>query len=206
MPDTNNTINIFNTHASYYAEKYMDVSSYHPALDIFCGNIKMQNASVLEQACGPGNVTRYLLDKRPDLQILATDLAPNMLALAKEHNPSIETELLNCHEIKSLNKKFDAIVCAFATPYLSKEETIQMIQDASSALNAGGVFYISTMEDDYSKSGWQISSKGDKVYMYYHESGYLIKAMEDSGMSLLYQTTLPAPMNGDTDLILIAAK
>lgn len=206
MTDNNNAINIFNTHASFYAEKYMDVSSYHPALDIFCGNIKGQNAEVLELACGPGNVTKYLLAKRPDLRILATDLAPKMLEIAQKENPTIETRLLDCREIRSLDKKFDAVVCAFATPYMSKEETIQMIQDVSYVLNAGGVFHISTMEDDYSRSGWQTSSKGDKVYMYYHEAGYLIKAMEDSGMSLLYQTTLPAPMNGDTDLVLIGKK
>lgn len=200
-----NAINIFNTHAAYYAEKYFDVSSYAPAIDILCDNIK-KDAEVLELACGPGNVTQYLLSKRPDLRILATDLAPNMLQLAKEHNPSVETQFLDVRNIRSLGKTFDAVVCAFATPYLSKEETIQMIQDISSALNPGGALYISTMEDDYSKSGWQTSSKGDKVYMYYHEAGYLIKAMEDSGMNLLYQSNLPAPINGDTDLILIATK
>lgn len=206
MNDNSNAINIFNTNASYYAEKYMDVSSYGPALDILCESIKKQNAEVLELACGPGNVTKYLLSKRPDLRILATDLAPNMLQLAKEHNPDIETQFLDCREIRSLNRTFDAVVCAFATPYLSKEETIRMIQDISSVLNAGGAFYISTMEDDHSRSGWQTSSKGDKVYMYYHEAGYLVQAIEDSGMKLLYQSTLPAPVNGDTDLILIATK
>lgn len=204
MPD--NAIHIFNTHASFYAEKYMDVSQYHTALDIFCDNIKKQHASVLELACGPGNVTKYLLCKRPDINILATDLAPNMLQIAKETNPSIQTQLLDCRELLSLNRTFDAVVCAFATPYLSKEETIQLIKDVAFVLHRGGTCYISTMEDDYSKSGWQTSSKADKVYMYYHESGYLIKAMEENGLRLLYQTTIPAPMNGDTDLLLIATK
>jgi cyclopropane fatty-acyl-phospholipid synthase-like methyltransferase len=204
MPD--NAVHIFNTHASFYAEKYMDVSQYHAALDVFCDSIKQQNASLLELACGPGNVTKYLLSKRPDLDILATDLAPNMLQIAKETNPSIQIQLLDCRRIRSLNRTFDAVVCAFATPYLSKEQTIQMIHDVSSILNAGGAFYISTMEDDYSKSGWQTSSKGDSVYMYYHEAGYLIKAMEESGLRLLYQSTIPAPVNGDTDLLLIATK
>lgn len=199
-------IHIFNTNADFYAEKYMDVSQYKPALDIFCDSIKQQHASVLELACGPGNVTRYLLEKRPDIHILATDMAPNMLQIAKETNPTIETQLLDCRDIPSLNRTFDAVICSFGLPYLSKEDTLQLIKDAASVLNSGGILYLSTMEDDYSRSGIVSSSKGDKVFMYYHEAGYLVKAMEDNGLKLLYQSTIPSPMNGDTDLLLIAAK
>jgi len=44
-----------------------------------------EQAKVLELACGPGNITKCLLSKRPDLEILATDIAPNILELAKKY-------------------------------------------------------------------------------------------------------------------------
>jgi len=75
-----------------------------------------------------------------------------MLALAKKNNPTAEFQLLDSREILKLNKTYDAIMCGFCLPYLTKEEAIQLMEDAAKILNANGVIYISTMEDDYSKS------------------------------------------------------
>ena len=41
---------------------------------------------VLEIACGPGNITKYISRLRPDFQITAIDLSPNMIELAKANN------------------------------------------------------------------------------------------------------------------------
>jgi 23S rRNA G2069 N7-methylase RlmK/C1962 C5-methylase RlmI len=46
-------------------------------------------------------------------------------------------------------------MCGFCLPYLSKEEAVKLIRDAAAILNPDGVFYISTMEDDYSKSDFK---------------------------------------------------
>ncbi|WP_262901714.1 hypothetical protein [Chryseobacterium sp. OSA05B] len=45
-------------------------------------------------------------------------------------------------------------------------------------LKPGGVFYLSTMEDDYTKSRFQTSSTGDQVYVNYHQEDYLTEAFE----------------------------
>ena len=50
---------------------------------------KNDNPVVLELGCGPGNLSKQLLSLRPDLKITATDLAPDMLEIAQETNPSI---------------------------------------------------------------------------------------------------------------------
>jgi len=152
MNKTQIAVNIFDKCVSLYQDKFMDVSLYHSGFDLFCNSIKKQNAEILELACGRGNITKYLLDKRPDFKILGTDLAPNMLALAKKNNPTAEFQLLDSREILKLNKTYDAIMCGFCLPYLTKEEAIQLMEDAAKILNANGVIYISTMEDDYSKS------------------------------------------------------
>lgn len=204
MDKNRQAIEVFNKNAALYQSKYMSVDAYRISLDLFCDNIPT-GASILELACGPGNITKYLLDKRPDFNILATDLAPEMLKIAKANNPSANTQSLDCREITSLSQKFDAIVCGFALPYLSKEEALQLIKDSATVLNPGGLLYISTMEDDYSKSGWITASTGEQVYMYYHQSDYLEQAMTDNGLQLIHQNSQPSA-NGDTDLVMVAKK
>jgi predicted TPR repeat methyltransferase len=185
MDKSLSAVSIFNKYAVQYAAKFMNVDAYAESLDIFCANISKLHAEVLELACGPGNITKYLLQKRPDLKILGTDLAPDMLKLAKENNPQAEFQLLDCRQILSLNRKFDAIMCGFALPYLSKEEAVKLIADAAETLNKNGIIYISTMEDDYTKSGFKKGSGGDEIFMHYHEAEYLQKALEENGFELI---------------------
>ena len=200
---------IFSKHAKLYQDKFMDVSLYHDTFDLFCDSIEKENAEVLELACGPGNITKYLLGKRKDLNILGTDLAPNMLELAKQNNPEAQFQLMDCREISKLHKKFDAIMCGFCLPYLSKKEAVQLIKDAYKILNPNGMIYISTMEDDYSKSGFKKGSSGDEIFMHYHESEYLCKALVGFNFKILnlQRKKYPADDGTDvTDLILIAEK
>lgn len=204
MDKTKIAVDIFNKLAQHYQDKFMDVSLYTNTFDLFCENLTKENAEVLELACGPGNITKYLLTKRPDLKILGTDLAPNMIQLAKQNNPQAEFQLLDCREILSLNRKFDAVMCGFAFPYLSKEEVVKFIRDAAQILNPGGVIYISTMEDDYSKSGMRKGSTGDEMFMHFHEADYLTKALEETGFRII---DLQRLKQADVvDLVIIAMK
>lgn len=207
MDKTKIAVDIFNKLASAYQAKFMDVSLYHDTFDVFCSAIKKQDAELLELACGPGNITQYILSKQPDFKILGTDLAPNMIELAKINNPSAQFQLLDSRDIKQLHKTYDAIMCGFILPYLSKDEAIQLIKDSALILNKNGVIYISTMEDDYSTSGFKKGSTGDEIYMHYHQADYLTEALIQSGFSMIdtQRKTYPAADNTPVvDLILIA--
>jgi ubiquinone/menaquinone biosynthesis C-methylase UbiE len=210
LPDkTQLAAELFNRHAKAYQDKYRDVSLYHDGFDLFCSHIGKENPDVLELACGPGNITRYLLAKRPDLRILGIDLAPNMLELAGIACPDAEFRQMDVRMISELDQLYDGIMCGFALPYLSKEEAIAFIADASALLKERGVLYISTMEGDYSQSGFQHSSSGDQVYIHYHEAGYLTEALAAQGFHVISMQRKVAPGHEGTphpDLVILAGK
>jgi 2-polyprenyl-3-methyl-5-hydroxy-6-metoxy-1,4-benzoquinol methylase len=202
------TIGIFNKCAVLYQEKYMDVGLYHDSFDLFCQLLR-PDAAVLELACGPGNITSYLLDKRPDLKIFGIDLAENMIDLAKVNNPNAAFDVMDCRRISEIGKKYDAVMCGFCLPYLSKEETVKLIKDALGLLLPNGILYISTMEDDYSKSGFKKGSTGDEIYMHYHEADYLVAALQENGFKIIDLTRQDYPEKDGSktiDLIIIAQK
>ena len=80
-------IEVFDKCATIYQDKFMDLKLYHDSFNVFCSHIKKANPDILDVACGPGNITHYLLKKRPDFKILGIDLSPNMIALAQKNNP-----------------------------------------------------------------------------------------------------------------------
>jgi trans-aconitate methyltransferase len=208
LDQTKIAVDLFNKLAKGYQDKFMDVSMYHSSLDLFCKNIEKENAHLLEVACGPGNITKYLVEKRPDLKVLGTDLAPNMIALAKINNPSTAFELLDFREMNTMTQSFDAIVCGFGLPYLTKAEAITFIANAGIKLDCGGLLYISTMENDNSKSGFKTGSTGDTMYQNFHQADYLTQALEENKFKIIHIERKEYFYNNEktVDLIIIARK
>lgn len=209
MDKTTIAVGIFNKYADKYQDKFMNVDLYKASLDVFCRHLTSKRATILELACGPGNITQYLLSQNPELKILGTDLSPNMIRLAQKNNPEATFQILDSRRMLSLAKTFDGLMCGFLLPYLSKEEVLQLIKDATILLNENGVIYISTMEDDYGKSGFEKGSAGDEIFMYYHEAEYLIDYLENNGFEVLdieRKIYTPEGKNMVTDLLITAKK
>lgn len=203
------TISTFDRQASAYQQKYMNVAHYADGLNYLLTGLG-KDAAVLEIGCGPGNVTMYLLDKRTDLRVTAVDAAAGMLSLARENVPTADFLLMDAREIGQINNKFDAIICAFLLPYLADEDSERLLSDCYYKLKPDGHFYISTMEDEYSKSGYRYSSDGkDRCYMYFYTADDLQKKLSNSGFTVRFLKRQPFPPNAmatATDLIIIAAK
>lgn len=211
MDKTKAAITIFNRYAEKYAAKYMDISAYHPALDHFCSLLTKETARLLDIACGPGNITKYILDHLPESDVLGIDLAPKMLDLARIYNPRANFQLLDGRDIDQLQGPYDGIICGFCLPYLTKEESIALIQSAAALLTTNGVLYLSTMEGDYHSSGWEGPSSGgeDRVFMHYHQEDYLTAALLANGFAILRVDHVPIPEAAGvakTDLVMVAQK
>lgn len=201
------TVGTFDKLAGEYQAKYMDFDFYFDTYDTFCDLVIERNAKVFEIACGPGNIAKYLLKKRPDYQIHGIDLSPNMVALAKENNPTATFKVMDCRNISSVNKEFDAIICGFCTPYLSKADVINLIKDVREILKVDGMLYISTMEDENYRSGFQTSSDGDQVYIHYHQYEHIEKNLKSNGFKIINVQRKQFPVeNSDptTDLFIYA--
>ncbi|MCF8244948.1 MAG: class I SAM-dependent methyltransferase [Saprospiraceae bacterium] len=210
MDSKSNTLQVWNNIAAAYQDKFMDLDLYDDSYDALIRLIEKRNPSIFEIGCGPGNITRYLLKRRPDFQITGIDLAPNMVKLAAENNPTARFEVMDCRAIGSLNDRYHAIVCGFCLPYLSKEETAKLMKDSAALLNTGGLFYCSAIEDDYEKSGLETSSDGQHtMYIYCHQADFLIASLNESGFEIAHEFRKVYPKSDSTTathLILIARK
>ena len=148
------TFYTWNKIAESYEDKFMDLDLYNDTYDTFADLILKTNSPVLEIGCGPGNITKYLLTKNPSLKIKGIDISENMIRLARKNNPNAEFEILDTRKIHCLNKTFDAIICGFCIPYLSKSDCSKLIADCKDLLNDSGILYLSFVEGNYEDSGF----------------------------------------------------
>ncbi|MCJ0743911.1 class I SAM-dependent methyltransferase [Pedobacter montanisoli] len=163
------TFDTWNKVATLYQDKFMDLDLYNESYNFICNSIGAKNAKLLEIGCGPGNITKYLLAKRPDFDILGIDIAPNMVQLAKQNNPAANFAVMDSRQISKLENTYDGIICGFCLPYLSHTDVIKLIADSYNLLNSNGLLYLSFVEGHPNRSGYQTSSSGNRIYFYFHD-------------------------------------
>jgi len=209
---TNNIAKVFSKYAKIYEDKFMESTVFSDTYDVFLSYLHSNDSAILDIGCGPGNITKYLLDNTPELNILGIDIADEMLLLAKENNPSANFKLMDCNSIHNINTLFDGIISGFCLPYLSKEEVSVFIKNSYQLLNVNGILYISTMEDSYENSKYVGPSSGENeaIYTYYYPENYLKKVLLENGFKILdtiHKKQLIEKNNIEAkDIVLIAKK
>lgn len=177
---------VFNKQAKAYEEKFMYLDLYNDTYDALC-DLLHDTASVLDVGCGPGNISRYLFSKRPGLQVHGIDIASNMVDLARANNPSGCFGVMDCREISTLGRTYDAIVCGFCLPYLSQPETESFLTSATNLLQPGGLLYLSVIEGDRNYSRSQASADGQHTTMiHYYSESFLSSLLEPQAMKPVF--------------------
>lgn len=203
------TFETWNKIAGIYQDKFMDLALYNDTYDRFCDEIISTGSNVLEIGCGPGNITKYILTKRPDLIWEGIDVAPDMIQLAQNNNPGAAFHVMDARKIDILSGKYDAIICGFCMPYLSKEDCEKLLKDSATLLNDGGILYFSVIEGDSERSGYEAGSSGDRSYVYYHSEDHLMEQLKLNEFELICLDRKKYPKTESevsTHLIFIARK
>lgn len=179
------TFKTWNKIAQIYQDKFMNIDLYNDTYDIFNELIPVKNSKILEIACGPGNITKYLLSKNSNYRIKGIDISLNMIDLAKRNNPAASFEVMDIRELGKLNSIFDAIICGFGIPYLSQSDCSKLISDCNKLLSNCGVLYLSFVEGDYDKSTYQVGSTGDRTYFYFHNLDVLKNELKANSFDII---------------------
>ncbi len=199
------TFESWNKLADAYNDKFMDLDLYNNTYDVFCDLAEQPDARIFEIGCGPGNITKYLLAKRPDYTIEAIDVSPAMAALAKQNNPRATVSIMDCRQISSITAKYNGVMCGFCLPYLEKTECERLIKNCFNLLLPDGVLYLSTIEGDYATSDWGTDSKGNnRMFVYYYNEDYLTGVLKQNGFAVTTVERINyVAANGNTSVHLV---
>lgn len=199
----------FDRLADRYAEKYFNLNLYDCYLERFVKRIESRGASVLDVACGPGNVSAYLAKARPDLKLVGIDLAEGMVKQARTRVPSAKFWVKDCRQIDGLEQIFDAAAFAFGLSYLTDDDANRFFTSLNANLADCALLYLSTITGESSWSGFETSSTGDRVYLQYRNVSEVVSMVERAGYRVDYTEVIASPANAPKsthDLILIAQR
>ena len=146
MPENNsapNPIQYSATAAQHY-EKYSGPVFFEPyALEV-ANRIDPSAVKIaLEIACGTGRVTRHVRKViSPEAKLIATDLSPDMLQVAKEELQGlpIEWKVADAQELPFEINSIDLIVCCFG--YMFVPDKLKAFSEVHRVLKPGGQFLV----------------------------------------------------------------
>ncbi len=95
---------------------------FGPYAEDLAGRVKLPAGKLLELACGTGQVTQRLASQVPSaVTILATDLSPEMMEIAKKkvNAPNVEWDDVDMCNIPYDNDSYDLVVCQFGAMFAS---------------------------------------------------------------------------------------
>ena len=125
-------------------------------IDTKTGATSLKN--VLELACGTGSVTRQLLAHLPPTaQLIATDLQPDMISVARRHLPAsnMTWDTVDMTNIPYAANSFDLIVCQFGLMLVP--EKLKALTEMHRVLRPGGHLLFSVWSDIRHNQIWDIT-------------------------------------------------
>lgn len=117
--------------------------------------------------------------------------------------------VMDCRDIASIKGSFHGIIAGFCLPYLSKSEAAKFFRDCYRLLEPEGIFYVSTIEGNYSQSGFATASTGDQCFVYYYAEDYIRTLLIKTGFEVTDLIRKKVPRKDGTiseELIFIARK
>lgn len=199
---TNNTVHdAFDSNAQEYQDRFMDVSAYHSALGRLIGQLPDQ-ASILDLACGPGNISKYIHENHAGKShITGIDFSERMIKLARINLPDGHFIRSNVLDLDKLNLgKQDAIVLGFCLPYLNMDECRLLFAKISTICNRKACLYIAVnLSHAYTVRKHSSSDSNSEITSYLYSPGDVKALLDQSGFRMLWSSYYNTRDTGNPD-------
>jgi ubiquinone/menaquinone biosynthesis C-methylase UbiE len=179
IDENKNAVEVFNEMAEVYQQKYMNVDCYQESLEYFLNHLNPTD-TILDLACGPGNILHYLSNRKNNLKLSGIDLSEQMIKLAKRNVPNAKFEISDCRDLNHMEGSYNAIVCSFLIPYLLEREIEKLFKAVWNLLVPNGIFYLGFIMEEHNSSEIVQSSKGHNIRMNYYSVDYVTRVLHDN--------------------------
>ncbi len=98
-------------------------------------------STICDLGCGPGQIARYLSEQ--GAQVTGIDLSPQMIALAKQLNPTISFQIGNMLKLNFANESLGGIAALYSLIHIPPAEVVAALQECNRVLTSNGKLLLS---------------------------------------------------------------
>ena len=179
-----NVIDFYSKHAVQFDKKIGSLDLYNHTYTNFV-NSATDKRNLLDLACGPGNVSAFIQNLVPNIDITCVDLSESMIDIAKSKLPNSKFYKSDILDITIPHHYYDLIICAFGLPYINKLDIRKFVSEIDRFAHNNSIVYVSCMQGDKTEIESMSFSQNDKVQVYYHQKNTITDNFLDFGYKLL---------------------
>lgn len=182
---SDNCKEFYNKHAEGFASKIATKTLYNTSYSHLLSIARLQN-SILDLACGPANVTEFIVSKNTNIEVTCVDFAPNMIEIARSKFPNADFYISDITNLEIPQKQYDIIVCAFGLPYVQKNKISLFTNSILPYTHNASTIYISCMQGtDESRLDSMSFANNAEILVHFHSKETIEKALMNIGFSLV---------------------
>jgi SAM-dependent methyltransferase len=127
-----------------YVKRFFDELEKKPIdrelLDRFAESVR-SSGPVCDLGCGPGQIGRYLHDRR--VEVFGLDLSPAMVKMARRLNPNMEFKTGNMLSLDIADGALGGIAAFYSIIHIEREDVVRALGEMKRVLKSGGRLLIS---------------------------------------------------------------
>jgi SAM-dependent methyltransferase len=181
------TIEVYDRSADRFQATIAQLENYNETYACLLGCLR-DGDSVLDLACGPGNISRYLATRKR-LRVTGFDLSAGMLAIARETVPGGSFHQRSIIGF-NLAETYDAVINGFGLPYLDDRQAVQSLRSSVEALSPRGALYLSFMEGDGCRLETPSFNHDVRLLVHYHRQATVIRTLGELGLAVMKEWEL----------------
>ena len=140
MQEISNIVDCYNKTAGKYAEKFLNELDEKPLdrilLQAFADQ-NLQRGQLIDLGCGPGHTTKFMYD-HGFVNVVGTDIASEMVRVAKANHPPIAFEQANLLKLKYKNSSFGSALAFYSIVNFDYSQVQMALKEISRILVTDG--------------------------------------------------------------------
>lgn len=170
--------------AQAYTKEFFEDKVDIKYLDKFL-SLLPRKAKILDVGCGPGNFTKYFLEKGFSTE--GIDLSTEMLKIARKMVPKSTFKVMDMRKLKYPHKSFDGLCIAYSLYHVPSNQTTCVLKEFYRVLKPRGIMILMLQKG---KGEGIIPEPFDpkrKMFFKYFQEKEIKNLLKKSGFKIVYE-------------------
>lgn len=173
--------------ADVYTQQYFNDLSDAPWIDKFLHYLPPQ-AKILDVGCGPGEFTRYILDKNFD--ITGVDLSRAMIDIARERVGKEYFAIMDMCDLDYQPSTFDGLLAAYSLIHIPSSKVPHTLAGFYRILKPCGCLMIITQHGKPDRVVDEPLMAGEKMFINFFTGQRIASLLRAAGFTIIHQEEL----------------
>lgn len=170
--------------ADIYTKQYFNDLTDTPYIDKFLNKLR-KGSSILDVGSGPGQFTKYMLDR--NFEVVGIDYSKEMLVTAEKMVPNGSFRFMDMRSLHFEGSSFDGLLVAYSLIHIPSEDIPKTLREFYRVLKSDGYIEIIAQKGQADKIIDEPFMPSEKMFFNFFTKDRLKDFLKKSGFVIEYQ-------------------